>query len=752
MKKIIMIIGLYLVVLIGGLSFFGYAIGLEGSDFQNQYIQYLNYFSELYDQYHILFPHFVVSFGLIQNAGQFIYYGLFNPVFIIQRLLGIDGLVYLSLQYIFVIILTFYFSYKVIINHVKSEQYAIIGALFVCGNSYLINSLTYQIVFSNYLPIFLIGMLAIYNRKRVPLLMCMMLIYNFNFLMAVAVFFAYLLYGYYAKRSLKEIIVTFILSSLLSLYIILPVFYTIITSARNSLSSLVPITVQLYGARVLNYFSFSFLPLILLFTFTTSKANNKKLLLVILGIVLLPIASFITSLGTEIMLRYYVLMIPFIGILSADIFANIKQVRYFNQKFIIILALALILSMYAVIIPSTEVQVHLIFYCVALVCYYLALLFEYNNFSQVSLILVVIATLLNITAFTQISKFYVEYQGHRVTSETNQGLAVEDLEQFEDYKNEFNLDASQISIYASLINGNYINFMYDFVQMPTSFFPNIGYIYQGGQLTDAIFGISPSRPMIYANVNTCNNSQELSAEQRTLNLLDNDFTSDGNQACKQLVADHEFKYDKMKLNKSKLDKLQANSDQLSKYITFVSFTVPTDEGAIALKIDGQENSYTPSVKFYSHPTFSYYLDGNQNYEIKASDDFKQVEVTNVEIKLYEKNKLIDKYKSTSRVYPTELKLNQNDGEITFNLDLDTDSWLISKIPYDPAYQVIVNGKYVKTEKINDSFLGAKIKAGSNQIVIKYRIPMLKLGVGLSFSFGLILIIWRKFRKGKNEKN
>ena len=59
-------------------------------------------------------------------------------------------------------------------------------------------------------------------------------------------------------------------------------------------------------------------------------------------------------------------------------------------------------------------------------------------------------------------------------------------------------------------------------------------------------------------------------------------------------------------------------------------------------------------------------------------------------------------------------------------------YLITSIPYDSGFKIQVDGKNVKSEKVNTAFLGCKMKAGEHDIVITYHAPGMAAGKLMSF--------------------
>lgn len=92
------------------------------------------------------------------------------------------------------------------------------------------------------------------------------------------------------------------------------------------------------------------------------------------------------------------------------------------------------------------------------------------------------------------------------------------------------------------------------------------------------------------------------------------------------------------------------------------------------------------------------------------------------------------------------------NRIVGSVDGVKDGYLITSIPYDEHFEVKIDGKDVKYEKVNTAFLGVKMPDGTHEVEIVYHAPGLKMGKVLSVT-GLLLfagmMLWNK--KKEQEK-
>ena len=78
------------------------------------------------------------------------------------------------------------------------------------------------------------------------------------------------------------------------------------------------------------------------------------------------------------------------------------------------------------------------------------------------------------------------------------------------------------------------------------------------------------------------------------------------------------------------------------------------------------------------------------------------------------------------------------NRIVGSVDGVKDGYLITSIPYDEHFEVKIDGKDVKYEKVNTAFLGVKMPVGTHEVEIVYHAPGLKMGKVLSVT-GLLLL-------------
>ena len=74
---------------------------------------------------------------------------------------------------------------------------------------------------------------------------------------------------------------------------------------------------------------------------------------------------------------------------------------------------------------------------------------------------------------------------------------------------------------------------------------------------------------------------------------------------------------------------------------------------------------------------------------------------------------------------------------------DKDGYLITSIPYDENFEILIDGKETAYEKVNTAFLGMKVQEGKHEIEIIYHAPGLMTGKILSM-IGVVLFLLKRF--------
>ena len=151
---------------------------------------------------------------------------------------------------------------------------------------------------------------------------------------------------------------------------------------------------------------------------------------------------------------------------------------------------------------------------------------------------------------------------------------------------------------------------------------------------------------------------------------------------------------------------------------------------LTIWVDGNRNKLSAKQRVYYNDNTTF------TYAVALEGDENQVEVT------FSKGKYnlsdVEAYIATlpgTELYESEFLQNSTKTKgnvIAGNLTMQKSGYLITSIPYDSGFKIQVDGKNVKSEKVNTAFLGCKLKAGEHDIVITYHAPGMAAGKVMSF--------------------
>ena len=175
---------------------------------------------------------------------------------------------------------------------------------------------------------------------------------------------------------------------------------------------------------------------------------------------------------------------------------------------------------------------------------------------------------------------------------------------------------------------------------------------------------------------------------------------------------------------------------------------------VAVWVEGQRNKLTSRKHFYynGNRDFTYVVPlqkdqsslkmvfGEGHYRIFDMQCFLGELPTRREAEtLYQSELLIDKGKTKGNV-------------IAGDIDVKNNGYFITIIPYDENFEISVDGKSVKVQKVNTAFLGCKIEKGKHEVEIVFHAPGMAAGKIMSIlgilmfvcvSFGAeVLLYWR----------
>lgn len=99
------------------------------------------------------------------------------------------------------------------------------------------------------------------------------------------------------------------------------------------------------------------------------------------------------------------------------------------------------------------------------------------------------------------------------------------------------------------------------------------------------------------------------------------------------------------------------------------------------------------------------------------------------------------------LYQSEIQIdevNTMGNRIAGTMDVEKTGYLVTSIPYDPNFEIMIDGEKAALQKVNTAFLGCTIKKGKHEIEILYHAPGAELGKLVSELGFLVLVLVNLF--------
>ncbi len=336
-------------------------------DYSNQHYLIPDYFRKLFYETHNLFPSYAFNLGMGQNIYNFSYYGLFNPLILISYLLPfIKMSTYLNILSVFVIILDIILIYYFLSLKTNNKKMRFIGSfLFTMAIPLILHSHRH-IMFVNYMPFLLLGLISIDKNNKILLMLSILFIITISYFFSIpslVVLFIYAIFLYLnenKKINVKDFIyrhlklsLYFIIPILISGILLLPTLKAILNTRFNS-TALISLKELIIPNVSFNYFLYNSYSLgltsIIIIAIISSLLNKNKSykFLGIIFSLLLIFPLFNYSLNGFMYFNGKV-FIPFIPLAILLIIKFIEDTMNKNINFKVILLIFIIISILGLI-------------------------------------------------------------------------------------------------------------------------------------------------------------------------------------------------------------------------------------------------------------------------------------------------------------------------------------------------------------------------------------------------------------------
>lgn len=184
-------------------------------------------------------------------------------------------------------------------------------------------------------------------------------------------------------------------------------------------------------------------------------------------------------------------------------------------------------------------------------------------------------------------------------------------------------------------------------------------------------------------------------------------------------------------------------------ILFIRFKMAEDPscslGDLYITINGNKNKLTCAEWKYHNQnyTFDYVIADKDLTKLNISFNEGTFKIKDIEVYTLDYAYLENIRNNISEF---NIEKMEND-EILGNINVAEDGYFTISIPYDKGFVAYVDDEEVKIEKVNNTFMGFKIKKGEHKIKFIYKAPLKDIGLLLSLG-GLLFFILVIFLESK----
>lgn len=831
-RNLIILLSIFLVIVLIIIRF-KYMYGSK-LDWQTQHFSFAEYFRNLFYENFNFFPSFAFNIGAGQNIYNLSYYGFLNPIILISYLLPfikmVDYIMIFSILCVGVSVILFY---KWIRNHNFSPNLSFTLSLIFLLSSPLILHSHRHIMFINYMPFLIMGLMGVDSyfktSKRTLLMLSTFLIIMTSYYYSIPSIFVLVIYGIYCfikkekKITIKlfftegfKFLVPILIGILASSILLIPTFYVILNGRGSGTSNILLKDVILpkinlnyllyssYSIGLTSIFIFS-----LVYSLISKKRENTFFGVIISVITLIPIFVFILNgflyINAKVLIPFIPICCLLIGYFIKDLFENKINIKKVIIPVIIISTLAIL----------TLKWNSIIFYIIdILVMILMILLYKYKKIKFGLILSIIIISTANMLS-VNLNDNLMEIKDYNYIYSSKQQILYDDVLKMDDniYRSSnlvdslvttnkiYNSNYYNTSIYSSTYNAGYRSFYTNVFNNPIPYRNNIilnqvdnilWNTYMGIKyiVTDSYVPISYEKintngkfsiykndnvfPIGYASSNLMSKKEfeklkhpyQIEALLNNI-IIDDDANSNYESDIKKISLD----YSNIKIENLELKKINNHinitsenngkitiplSTPINNDLLIIRFNMNKEQsckkGDTSITINGITNTLTCKSWKYKNKnkTFDYVISSNENID-ELVLEFKKGEYDinsiNTYIYPYDKIKSVVNNLDTFKFDKKRTKGDIIEGDI----NVTKDGYFAISIPYDNGFKIYVDDKLQKYEKVNNTFIGFKIKKGNHHIKFIYNAPMKNISICFSL-IGLISCLIISFLDSKKRGN
>lgn len=803
---ILSILILYLIVI----YLKGYTLG-SMVDWPSQHFTIPEYLRTLFYEKGTLTPSFAFSLGAGQNIYYLTYHGLFNPLIMLSYLLPFVKMsTYIICLNIAIILLDAILMYKWLSTHFSKKITFLSTFIFILACPIIYHSHRH-LMFTDYMPFLILALSGVdtyfKDKKKMPLIIWTSIIISISYLYSVGCIIAICIYALYVylctstkvtvnstiKEGLKFVSII-IIPILLTLFITLPTFYTLISgrSASSVIITLKDLLLPSTNIKKLFYDSYGIgLPLIVLFAIinniVTKEKKDKYLNITLLLFLFIPIFNYLLNGFMYIDAKSLIPLLPLYIYSISTFIQSLKENNYHNLTTIITLIIAIIL-----IIKGTTPYTYLLLIDFIVVTITIYIYKKKNNYYALLLPLL----LISITNFIEInSTEKLVPRSYLKELETSTKITPDFEKTYERSTNNLisaynannvpNTSYLTTSIYSSVENPYYTKFIKEI------FTPNIESrhyheltttndllfnLYMGVkyQITNhPLYGYEKVKDQVYKtsdnfsigySTNELMSTKEFSTLSYPYNIdallnytivdknIENTYNTNIKPYTEKLTINginykeenNNYIFD---VEKDTTIKVPINIEE--NHLLLISFDMNYAQKCASscsstITINNVANTLSGRYwKYYNkNDTFHYTISNIENNELEITITKGHYEISN--INLYTMD-----YNTIKNINHNNLDItNYNGTTIEGNIKVQNNGYFSISIPYDKGFKIYDNNKEVDYELVNTSFIGFPIQKGNHTIRLVYTPPLSKISkyISLITLITLITIIIYKRKK------
>ncbi len=792
---LIVVYTLFLIVLMLGVG------NLYGSvqDWLSQHSTIPDYFRMIFYDTGKLVPNFVFNLGAGQNIYNFSYYGLLSPIFLISYLLPfIDMTTYVMVSSCILYVMVGVLFYKFLRNNKFNKGVSLFLSILVVSLSPINYHMHHHIMFVSYIPFLIIALMGVDKYvncgKSWLLILGSFLVIMTNYYYSVCSLIVIFIYGIYKIIDNKILIVKSIFSLGIRLGIavmmagvlLIPTLYTVLNGGRGNSSnvSLLDLFVPdfnelLYGNYTIGITSIF---VVAVFGIIFIKRVRKSDLFLVISIILLTVFPMVTYLLNgglyirgKVLIPFVLIYLYILGRFIVYLFKN-----KVNYKWLVVINIVICIFMY--VSGYDNILYYGIDLLLCLILIYFGVRYKNKSIIFIPTVIVILGISLGINSsenyvsveyYDSVINSDIDNLVNNITSDREYYRIINDNISKEVANRVYNSNYYTVSMYSSLYNDLYYSFYNKYNNIRyrnyliqagsnNSLFNNfmgVRYIISEEDisyydLVDSsgdfkLYYNDSAYPLIYVSkrIGSKKIMDSLEFPYNLEYLMNYTVVSEGEDEYYSNIYEYEdsniddsydFLVDEEVSYNISLD------EELVGKILFISFDMDYNNscsiGDQTISINGVVNKLTCKSWLYhnGNSSFEYVISDSNISDLDVVVSKGNYKISNV--KLY----VMDNDRYDNYIDVNNLDIDKGNSEISFDVDIDNDSYIVTSIPYDEGFSAYVDGEEVEIEIVNEAFLGFKIDSGRHDVNIKYVSPWYNGGVMFSIigfmGYGIFIIM------------